>query len=118
MLSDAHEGEEGAVDIDEIKNLFEKLLIACIKSAAVHMVLRDNIGKDEPLVNLISLTAEKQEEIMGKLDTANTRVHEALVSVGDTMGTEAKCFILEGLAVYAGDDVYERFVEKCNEEQQ
>ena len=117
MLSDAHEGEEGAVDIDEIKNCFEKLFVACIKSAAVHMILRDNIGKDEPLVNLISLTAEKQEEIMGKLDIANTRVHEALVLVGDTMGDECKGYILEGLAVYAGEDVYKRFLENCEEQQ-
>ena len=102
--SDDPDGRESK----EVAQCFETMFIACVQGMSAYMKLRADLGEDEPLVNIISLTAEKQREIMSLMDKAGHRLNRALVEVGEIMGDECKESIISGLVHYAGSDAFRK----------
>ena len=110
--SDDPDGREGT----EVQRCFETMFIACVQGASAYMKLRDGLAEDEPLVNLISLTADNQREIMSLIDKAGARLKRALIEVGEIMGDDCKEAIIGGLVHYMGEDLFKRYCGMTDDE--
>jgi len=116
-LEQCEPDDPDAIEDEDVKKCFETMFIACVKGASAYTKLRDSLRADEPLINIISLTADKQREIMSLIDSSGERLHRALAEVGSIMGEECQETIISGLYHYAGEAEFKRYINQTKEDE-